>query len=92
MSVVDIKNIRLAHTREGIISVKHIEQPYGEYSDPVISLSISNHGDKVDSKIEIPYANLNEVLESLKKSEDVCNTFVHDDIHGGLSANLGGGE
>ena len=36
-----IAEFPLAHTKEGLITVSHINNPYGENSKPVVSIGIS---------------------------------------------------
>jgi hypothetical protein len=67
-----IKNIPLAHTKEGIISIAHIEEPYGEGSKPVVSIGISLDGDesKPDWKAHIPYENIEDVIDALIQAKE----------------------
>jgi len=65
-----IKTIPLANTKEGIISISHIEEPYGEGSKPVVSIGISLDGEnKPDWKAHIPYENIDDVIEALKEAK-----------------------
>ncbi|MRJ06642.1 MAG: hypothetical protein C6I01_03895 [Epsilonproteobacteria bacterium] len=63
--------IPLAHTKEGVITISHIEEPYGEGSHPVVSIGISLNGDenKPDWKAHIPYENVEEVINALKEAK-----------------------
>jgi hypothetical protein len=65
-----IKTIPLANTNEGVISVAHIEEPYGENSKPVVSIGISLNGEEVDWKAHIPYENVDDVIEALKEAKE----------------------
>jgi len=66
-----IKTIPLANTKEGIISISHIEEPYGEGSKPVVSIGISLDGEnKPDWKAHIPYENIDDVIEALKEAKE----------------------
>ncbi len=89
--IVDVKTLRLAHTRAGEIRVKHIERPYGEHSNPVMYVGVSYDGEKIDSEVEIPYENLKDVLAALQNSQDVCNTFTHEHFHDELATSEDGG-
>ena len=62
-----IQTIALAGTKEGMLSVAHIESPYGEGSAPVVSLGVSLKGDegKIEWKTHIPYENIDEVISAL---------------------------
>lgn len=90
--IVKIKNLRLAHTREGMITIKHVERPYGEHSNPLVSISISEHGEKIDSYMEIPYENLEDVVKALGKSLEVCKSIHHEHFHDELLSDVGGGQ
>jgi hypothetical protein len=67
-----IKTFPLANTKEGVISVSHIEEPYGEGSKPVVSIGISLDGseDKPDWKAHIPYENIDDIIEALKEAKE----------------------
>ena len=66
-----IKEFKLADTKDGKISVAHIDEPYGSDSKPVVSIGISLKGDSTepDWKAHIPYANLDELIEALKEAK-----------------------
>jgi len=64
-----IKEFPLANTKEGIISVSHIDEPYGESSKPVVSLGISLNGSEVDWKAHIPYENIDDVILALQEAK-----------------------
>ena len=70
-----LKTIPLANTKEGIITISHIEEPYGEGSKPVVSIGISLNGEenKPDWKAHIPYENVNDVIEALKEAKEKFN-------------------
>jgi len=67
-----LKTIPLANTKEGIITISHIDEPYGEGSKPVVSIGISLNGEenKPDWKAHIPYKNINDVIEALKEAKE----------------------
>ena len=71
-----IKTIPLANTKEGIITISHIDEPYGENSKPVVSIGISLNGDEnnPDWKAHIPYENINDVIEALKEAKEKFNS------------------
>lgn len=90
---IDIKTLRLAHSREGIISVCHIEKPYGEQSSPVVSVAVSMEGKKEDWKVHIPYENLDDLIKALNEARKVCETLPHEQPHiMNLGADTGGGQ
>jgi len=86
-----VKTIVLAqHFRKDSIHITHIEKPYGEYSDSVVRIDRLEN-EKVTGLIEIPYANLEEVISALRNAEDVNESIPHNDIHGDLKSDVGGG-
>ncbi|NQY93876.1 MAG: hypothetical protein HRT43_06895 [Campylobacteraceae bacterium] len=91
-TLIEVKNLHLSHTRGEIITVTHVEKPYGEHSSPIVSIGTSYHGKKNNSVVEIPYENVDEVIKALQESKKVCDTFVHETFHGELDADMGGGE
>ena len=58
----------LANTKNGIITVSKISEPYGAGSSTVASIGIALAGDaaKPDWKVHIPLENLDAVIEALK--------------------------
>ena len=66
-----LKTIPLANTNEGVITISHIEEPYGENSKPVVSIGISLDGDEKNPawKAHIPYENIDDVIEALKEAK-----------------------
>jgi hypothetical protein len=65
----EIKEIKLADTQKGLIKVSKIEKPYGENSNPVVSIAISLNGEDVDWKAHIPYKNIDELIEALEEAK-----------------------
>ncbi len=68
-----LKTFKLAGTKTGIISVSHLQEPYGEDSSPVVSIGISLKGDsnEPDWKAHIPYENLDDLIEALKMAKEM---------------------
>ncbi len=62
------KTIALSGTKNGVISVTKIDEPYGAGSATVASIGISLSGDAKEPewKVHIPLENLDEVIEALK--------------------------
>lgn len=90
---IDIKTLKLAHTREGKISVCHIEKPYGEHSNPIVSIAVLMEGKEEDWKVHIPYENLDALIQALNEARKVCETLPHEQPHiMDLGADTGGGE
>ena len=71
-----IKTIPLANTKEGVITISHINEPYGEGSKPVVSIGISLNGEEnqPDWKAHIPYENIDDVIEALKEAKEKFNS------------------
>lgn len=63
------KTIALSGTKNGIISITKIEEPYGEGSATVASIGISLSGNAAEPewKVHIPLNNVDEVIEALKQ-------------------------
>ena len=61
----------LAGTKNGMISISHLEEPYGSGSFPVVSIGISlkHNASEPDWKAHIPYENLDELIEALQKAK-----------------------
>jgi hypothetical protein len=90
--VVDVRSMKLAHTKEGMINVAHIEKPYGEHSSPVVSIGISLEGSDNDWKVHIPYENLDGLMKALIDARRVCEGLPHEEPHTmDLNAETGGG-
>ena len=66
-----LKTFPLADTKKGVISVSHLEEPYGTGSFPVVSIGISLKGEdrEPDWKAHIPYDNLDQLIESLQEAK-----------------------
>jgi hypothetical protein len=62
------KTIALEGTKNGVISILKIEEPYGSDSGTVASVGISLSGDAENPewKVHIPLGNLDEVIEALQ--------------------------
>jgi len=92
-TTVDITTLKLAHTKEGTISVVHIEKPYGENSSPVVSIGISVSGEVQEWKVHIPYENLDELIKALYAARSVSDGLPHGQLHTmDLGADTGGGQ
>jgi hypothetical protein len=89
---IKVKKIRLAHhSREDKIVITHVEKPYGEYSDPIVKIDVKELGKNMGS-LEIPYENLDDVINALRKAKEVCKKIPHEDVHAELNAEVGGGQ
>ncbi len=63
------KIIPLSGTKNGVISVKKIEEPYGTGSGTVASIGISLSGDaeSPEWKVHIPFGNVDDVIKALSE-------------------------
>ncbi|AXH12802.1 hypothetical protein [Halarcobacter bivalviorum] len=87
-----IDSIRLAHHfKKDTINLFYVEKPYGEYSDPVVKIEILEN-DKLTGQLEIPFENIDNLIESLQKVREKYENDNALDIHEELSANIGGGQ
>lgn len=69
----------LAGTKNGIISISHLEEPYGNGSFPVVSIGISlkKNGEEPDWKAHIPYENLDELINALQDAKARFQTDIN---------------
>lgn len=91
-TAIEVKNLHLAHKMGEVITVTHVEQPHGNYSDPVVNIGVSYHGEKNKSMVEIPYSNIDDVINALNESKKVYSRFIHEDLHAELNCDVGGGQ
>jgi hypothetical protein len=63
------KTIALSGTKNGVISVTKLENPYGEGSGTVASIGISLNGEanNPEWKVHIPLDNLDDVIKALEE-------------------------
>ncbi len=66
--MAEIKTIPLDGTKNGVISVTKIDEPYGAGSGTVASVGVSLSGDETNPewKVHIPMANLDDVIAALQ--------------------------
>ncbi|WP_345974084.1 hypothetical protein [Sulfurimonas sp. HSL3-7] len=62
-------SIPLSGTKNGVISISKIEEPYGTGSNTVASIGISLAGnaEEPEWKVHLPLDNLDDVIEALQK-------------------------
>ncbi|MCF6206876.1 MAG: hypothetical protein L3J47_08330 [Sulfurovum sp.] len=67
-----IKNIHFHGTKNGVITVGHITEPYGPKSEPVVSIAVDLDGIKKhpEWKVHIPYENIDDVIEALTTAKE----------------------
>ena len=91
ISIKKVKKVVLAHYfREDEINISHVQDPYGDYSNPVVRIDRMENG-KRTGIIEIPYENLDEVISALHKAEDLNESIPRNEIHAEMNAEVGGG-
>jgi len=63
------KTIALSGTKNGVISVTKLENPYGEGSGTVASIGISLNGEanNPEWKVHIPLDNVDDVIKALEE-------------------------
>lgn len=63
------KTIPLHGTKNGVISITKIDEPYGKDSNTVasIGISLSGEADNPEWKVHIPLENLDEVIKALSE-------------------------
>ncbi len=64
-----LHTINLASLEGGKIMLSHIERPYGENSEAVVSIGVTLKGDEPDWKVHIPYQNIDELIEALRAAK-----------------------
>lgn len=69
----EIKTIPLSGTKNGLISISNITEPYGKGSDDVVSIGISLNGQDIEWKSHIPYANIDALIEALQEAKKLKN-------------------
>jgi len=67
-SATIISEISLDGTKNGVITVSKIDEPYGAGSDSVASIGISLSGDAKNPewKVHIPLGNISAVIDALQ--------------------------
>ena len=70
--VTEIAQMNLSGTDNGKITVTTIEEPYGAGSESVASIGIAlgANAQEPDWKVHIPKANIDTVIEALKKAKE----------------------
>ncbi|MCF6201304.1 MAG: hypothetical protein L3J42_04175 [Hydrogenimonas sp.] len=66
-----IKEIPLASSNDGAITIATIHEPYGKDSSSVVSLGIwlSKTSEEPDWKVHIPAENLDDVIKALEEAK-----------------------
>ncbi len=71
-SIKEIANIPLNGTKDGKIEVATLSQPYGEGSDPVVSVGVflSGGSEEPGWKVHIPKDNIGAVIAALEEAKE----------------------
>jgi len=91
----EVKILNLYGTKDGIISVAHITEPYGPDSEPVVSIGISLNGNAKDPewKVHIPYENIDDLIDALKLARDEFGKdYIPQEINPDVDEGIVGGE
>jgi hypothetical protein len=81
-SKTEIKFFHMHKTKDGVVSVAHINEPYGEGSEPVVSIGVSLDGNILSPKwrVHIPYENIDDLIEALQiAKEEFGKDYIPDD-------------
>lgn len=89
---VKIKKLLLSHLRGGDITINYVEQPSGEFSGPVVEVSIQMKDSKEISKIELPYEDVGDVINALKEAQKISEASAHFQPHAEVAFETGGGQ
>jgi predicted RNA-binding protein with RPS1 domain len=68
-TTTELAKISLHGTNKGMIKISDITEPYGKGTHNVVSIGIALNGEDVEWKAHIPYENVDEVIEELKKAK-----------------------
>jgi len=70
-NVKQIKEMNLADTNDGKISVNIVPEPYGAGSDSVVSIGVSlqSTSSEPDWKVHIPKGNIDAIVEALQEAK-----------------------
>ncbi len=88
----EIKIFHLHGTKDGIVSVAHITEPYGEGSESVVSIGISLKGNAIEPewKVHIPYENIDDLIEALELAKkEFGKEYIPDESATPLDADEG---
>ena len=79
--MTEIKLTHLFGTKDGIINIAHITNPYGQNSEPVVSIGVDLHGNlkNPEWKVHIPYENIDDVIEGLTKAKEEFGKDFEED-------------
>ncbi|WP_281951033.1 hypothetical protein [Nitrosophilus kaiyonis] len=91
----EIKIFNLYGTKEGVVSVAHVTEPYGPKSEPVVSIGISLNGNAKEPewKVHIPYENIDDLIDALNLAKkEFGKDYIPEDINPDVDEGIVGGE
>lgn len=91
----EIKIFNLHGTKDGIVSVAHVTEPYGPKSEPVVSIGISLNGNALEPewKVHIPYENIDDLIDALKLAKDEFGKdYNPEEVNPDVDEGIVGGE
>ncbi|WP_072682338.1 hypothetical protein [Arcobacter sp. LA11] len=68
MATTELGTLPLHGTKQGVISVSNVSEPYGKGTSDIVSIGISLNGKDIEWKSHIPYENLDDVIAILQKA------------------------
>lgn len=70
--LVSVQELKLANSKDGVIKVGIVYEPYGNTSLPVASVAINlnSHASEPDWKVHIPKENIDELCKALQKAKE----------------------
>lgn len=89
---INVKKLLLSDLRGGTITINYIEKPSGEYSGPVVEIMIQMKDSKETSKIQLPYEDVEDVIEALQEAQNISDKSEHFQPHAEMNFDTGGGE
>ena len=69
MATTEIARISLEGTKNGMITVANVSEPYGAKTDDVVSIGVSLNGEDIEWKTHIPYGNIDALIDALQKAK-----------------------
>ena len=69
---IEINKIDLSGTKDGLITVTTVNEPYGANSESIVSIGISlqSTSEEPDWKVHIPKENIDDVIAALQKAKE----------------------
>lgn len=84
-----VSTLLSSNSRGGTITIKHIEQPHGEFSDPIVTIEIKEDS---TSTIELPAKDIDEIIEALWEAKKINANVKTFNTHPDAGLGTGGGE